>query len=153
MTRTFLRILCAAGCLHAPANLGFAKPPTAGYKPQVLKAGPAPTSLIVLDPKLDKAGGEEIAACPKFDRVEANTARKQYRMYPFYSQAKEALATTACLQGLINRRSGRKVYFTGFPMRWLWDANSGGLGRPVRRQADASGSRGTHREWLLPTRE
>jgi hypothetical protein len=49
-------------------------------------------------------------------------------MYPFYSEAKEALASTACLQGLINRRGGEKVYLTGFPTRWLWDAESGGPG-------------------------
>jgi hypothetical protein len=29
------------------------------YQPQILKAGPAPPHLVVLDLKADKAGGEE----------------------------------------------------------------------------------------------
>lgn len=123
--------LCLLLTLLALAHLPWLVGPASAastYRPQLLKAGPPPTRLVVLDLTADKAGGEEIGVSPGFDRAKANNAKKQYRMYPFYSEAKEALGTHACLQGLINRRGGEKVYFTSFPIRWLWDGDAGGPG-------------------------
>lgn len=100
---------------------------TSSYEPALPKVQPPPTDVLVFDLTEDMANGSIIPKLPG-QEIKQISNNNIYDLSGVNSQAMEALATLACLQGFINREDTTKVYFENFPARSLWKGEYAGPG-------------------------
>ncbi len=122
----FLTAVVGLG-LFAASPVVAADPGGSGYEPLLPKVPIVPEKVIVLDLTEDKANGSKIPRVPGGD-IKQISNNDIYDLSGVNSQAMEALASIACLQGFINRQETTKIYLQEFPARTLWLGEYAGPG-------------------------